>query len=61
MGTDRPVAVITGASAAVGRATARAFAGSGFDVALLARGRAGLAVAATGREKAARLRRRTGP
>src|SRR5665213_2174074 len=36
------IAVITGASAGVGRATARAFAQRGFDVALLARGQAGL-------------------
>lgn len=41
------VAVITGASAGVGRATAQAFAEKGFDVALLARGEAGLAAAAT--------------
>lgn len=40
------VAVVTGASAGVGRATARAFAERGFDVALLARGEAGLAAAA---------------
>lgn len=40
--TDRPIAVITGASAGVGRATGRAFAERGFDVALLARGAAGL-------------------
>ncbi|MGH2858005.1 MAG: SDR family oxidoreductase, partial [Solirubrobacteraceae bacterium] len=40
------VAVITGASAGVGRATARAFAQRGFDVALLARGDAGLGAAA---------------
>ena len=33
------VVVITGASAGVGRATARAFAASGADVALLARGK----------------------
>ena len=44
--TERKVAVITGASAGVGRATARAFADHGFDVALLARGRAGLEGAA---------------
>ncbi|HEX2046658.1 MAG TPA: SDR family oxidoreductase [Acidimicrobiales bacterium] len=36
--TDRPVVVITGASAGVGRATARAFAHKGAHVALLARG-----------------------
>jgi len=38
----RKIAVITGASAGVGRASARAFAERGFDVALLARGQAGL-------------------
>jgi NAD(P)-dependent dehydrogenase (short-subunit alcohol dehydrogenase family) len=37
-----PVAVVTGASAGVGRATARELAVRGFDVALLARGRSGL-------------------
>src|SRR6185437_13528558 len=42
----RPVAVVTGASAGVGRATAVEFAEHGFDVALLARGEAGLAAAA---------------
>ncbi len=36
------IVVITGASAGVGRATARAFASDGWDVALLARGEAGL-------------------
>ncbi len=40
------VAVITGASAGVGRATARAFAEHGFDVALVARGSSGLEAAA---------------
>lgn len=38
----RPVAVVTGASAGVGRATAQLLAQHGFDVALLARGEAGL-------------------
>jgi NAD(P)-dependent dehydrogenase (short-subunit alcohol dehydrogenase family) len=45
MGTQG-IAVVTGASAGVGRATARAFAERGFDVALLARGTAGLEAAA---------------
>ncbi|HEX5146563.1 MAG TPA: SDR family oxidoreductase [Conexibacter sp.] len=40
------VVVITGASAGVGRATARAFAARGDRVALIARGRAGLAAVA---------------
>lgn len=47
--TDNPVrkgvVVITGASAGLGRATARAFAQNGYDVALLARGTDGLQVA----------------
>lgn len=37
-GHDRPVAVITGGTAGVGRATARAFADRGYSVAVLARG-----------------------
>ncbi len=41
------VAVVTGASAGVGRATARALGTAGYDVGLLARGRAGLDAAAT--------------
>jgi NAD(P)-dependent dehydrogenase (short-subunit alcohol dehydrogenase family) len=36
------VAVVTGGSAGIGRATVRAFAEAGYDVAVLARGRAGL-------------------
>lgn len=46
--------MVTGASAGVGRATARAFAERGFDVALLARGSAGLAGAAREVEAAGR-------
>lgn len=38
----RKVAVVTGGSAGVGRATVREFARHGYDVAVLARGRAGL-------------------
>jgi NAD(P)-dependent dehydrogenase (short-subunit alcohol dehydrogenase family) len=43
--TARPIAVVTGASAGVGRATVRELAAQGFDVALLARGAAGLEAA----------------
>jgi NAD(P)-dependent dehydrogenase (short-subunit alcohol dehydrogenase family) len=43
---SRPVAVVTGASAGVGRATAVELARRGHDVALLARGAAGLEAAA---------------
>ncbi len=49
-----PVVVITGASAGIGRATARAFAERGYDVALLARGEAGLAGAVADVEAAGR-------
>lgn len=42
MPSRKPVVVVTGASAGVGRATVRTFARRGFDVALLARGSEGL-------------------
>jgi len=38
----RKIAVVTGGTAGVGRATVRDFAGAGYDVAILARGQAGL-------------------
>jgi len=54
-GAQRPVVVVTGSSAGIGRATAIAFARRGFRVALIARGRdrlhsAGLEAAAAGGE-----------
>jgi NAD(P)-dependent dehydrogenase (short-subunit alcohol dehydrogenase family) len=42
MATARKVAVVTGGTAGVGRATVREFAKRGYDVAILARGQAGL-------------------
>lgn len=45
-------AVITGASAGIGRVTARAFAERGYDVSLIARGSEGLDVAAKEVEQA---------
>jgi NAD(P)-dependent dehydrogenase (short-subunit alcohol dehydrogenase family) len=44
--TQRKVAVVTGGTAGVGRATVREFARHGYDVAILARGAAGLKGAA---------------
>lgn len=44
--TERRIAVITGGTAGIGRATVREFAGAGYDVAVLARGQAGLDAAA---------------
>ena len=38
----RPVVVVTGGTGGVGRATVREFAAHGYDVAVLARGQAGL-------------------
>jgi len=43
---DRPIVVVTGASAGVGRAVVRAFAARGASVGLMARGRDGLEAAA---------------
>lgn len=51
-GRRRPVAVITGGTAGIGRATVREFAAHGYDVAVLARGRAGLDGAVADIEKA---------
>ena len=41
-GAARGVVVVTGGTAGIGRATVREFAGAGYDVAVLARGAAGL-------------------
>lgn len=40
--SGREVAVVTGGSSGVARATVQAFAAGGYDVAVLARGRAGV-------------------
>lgn len=49
--STRKVAVVTGGSAGVGRAVVREFAGRGYDVGVLARGRAGLDAAVEDVEK----------
>jgi NAD(P)-dependent dehydrogenase (short-subunit alcohol dehydrogenase family) len=53
-GGGRKVAVVTGGTAGVGRATVRELAGRGYDVAILARGAAGLQGAAADVRKAGR-------
>ncbi len=40
--TRRPVVVVTGGSAGIGRAAVREFAAAGYDVAIIARGQAGI-------------------
>jgi NAD(P)-dependent dehydrogenase (short-subunit alcohol dehydrogenase family) len=40
--STRPIVVVTGGSAGIGRATVREFADAGYDIAILARGQAGL-------------------
>jgi NAD(P)-dependent dehydrogenase (short-subunit alcohol dehydrogenase family) len=52
-GAGQKVAVVTGGTAGVGRATVREMAGRGYDVAILARGAAGLQGAAEEVRKAA--------
>ncbi len=54
MTEKKPVAVITGGTAGIGRATVRAFAQAGYDVAVLARGQAGLDAADADIEQAGR-------
>ncbi|HET9732358.1 MAG TPA: SDR family NAD(P)-dependent oxidoreductase, partial [Acidimicrobiales bacterium] len=51
---DSKVAVVTGGSAGVGRATVRLLAEEGYDVAILARGDAGLSAAGEDVETAGR-------
>ena len=52
--TEPRVAVVTGGTAGIGRASVRAFAAAGYDVAVLARGRAGLDGAVADIERAGR-------
>ncbi len=52
--STRKIAVVTGGTAGVGRATVREFANAGYDVAILARGQAGLDGAAKDVEQAGR-------
>jgi NAD(P)-dependent dehydrogenase (short-subunit alcohol dehydrogenase family) len=49
---ERKIGVVTGGSAGVGRATVRELAAHGYDVAILARGRAGIEAAAKDAENA---------
>jgi NAD(P)-dependent dehydrogenase (short-subunit alcohol dehydrogenase family) len=53
-GVGRPVVVVTGGSAGIGRAAVREFARRGYDVAVLARGQEGLAAAVAEVERAGR-------
>ena len=50
----RRIAVVTGGSAGIGRATVREFAAAGYDVAVLARGRAGVDAAVSEVQRAGR-------
>ncbi len=54
MSDQARVAVVTGGTAGIGRATVREFAAAGYDVAVLARGRAGLDAAVAEIEQAGR-------
>lgn len=54
MTQQRPIAVVTGGSAGIGRATVREFARAGYDVAVLARGHAGVDAAVSEVQRAGR-------